>query len=121
MMSPALAYIIEDDKVIAQIFGVAVREAGYEVETITDGVTALARVLAAPPDLVVLDLHLPGISGIQILREIRDDPNLVNVRVMVVSADVTQTEFLRVNADLVAVKPVGFQQLKSMAEKLRRN
>jgi DNA-binding response OmpR family regulator len=113
------AFIIEDDAVIAQIFGVAVKEAGFEVEIINDGVKAMQRLNETRPDLVLLDLHLPGISGIQVLNEIRKNPDLKGVRVMVISADATQTEFLRANADIVAVKPIGFHQLKSMVDRLK--
>jgi DNA-binding response OmpR family regulator len=113
------AFVIEDDAVIAQIFGVAVKEAGFEVEAIHDGVKAIKRLKETRPDLVLLDLHLPGISGIQVLDEIRNNPRLQGVRVLVISADATQTEFLRANADMVAIKPIGFHQLKSMVERLK--
>ncbi len=72
-MSLLLAYVIEDDEVIAKIFSTAVREAQFETVIIRDGIDAMQKLDASVPDLVILDLHLPGISGINILRLIRED------------------------------------------------
>lgn len=113
------AFIIEDDEIIAQIFSTAVREAQYETVVIRDGIQAMEKLKSEVPDLILLDLHLPGISGINILREIRRDERLANAKVLIVSADTTQSEFLRMQADQVLVKPIGFHALREIAARFR--
>ena len=118
-MSLPLAFVIEDDEVIAGIFSTAVKEAQYETVVIRDGVEALEKLRSAVPDLVVLDLHLPGISGLVILREIRNDTRLSNTKVLIVSADATQTEFLRIQSDQILIKPIGFHTMRQAATRFR--
>ncbi len=118
-MSLPLAYIVEDDEIIATIFSTAVREASFDTVIIRDGIEAMQKLEAQIPDLVVLDLHLPGISGINILRFIRNDPRFEKTRVMIASADATQGEFMRLNADRVLIKPIGFHRMRDEASQLR--
>ena len=120
-MSLPLAYVIEDDEVIAKIFLTAVREAQFEAVVIRDGIEAMNRLELGVPDLVILDLHLPGISGINILRLIRSDHRFKNTRVLIASADATQSEFLRANADEVLIKPIGFLKMRDIALQYRPN
>ena len=118
-MSQPVAFVIEDDAVIAEIFAKAVESADYQTITIRDGLDALESLKKLSPDLVVLDLRLPRVHGIHILKAIRDDQRLCNTRVIVVSADATQSQFLRDEADLVLVKPIGYIQLRELAERMR--
>jgi len=118
-MTVPIAYIIEDDQVISKIFDTAVREAHYQTEAFFDGNEALEKLTTGKPDLVVLDLHLPGVSGLQVLKAIRSDDRLEGTRVIIVSADATLSEYLRDEADLVLIKPVGFFQLREMAVRMR--
>jgi two-component system response regulator AdeR len=118
-MSLPLAYVIEDDEIIAKIFSTAVREAKFETVIIRDGIEAMKKLETSIPDLVILDLHLPGISGINILRSIRSDPRFEKTRVLIASADATQSEFLRVSADEVLIKPIGFLKMRDIAVQYR--
>ena len=118
-MSDPLAFVIEDDEIIAKIFSTAIREAKFEVVVIRDGIQAMELLKKTVPDLVILDLHLPGISGINILHEIRSDERLAKTPVLIVSADSTQSEFLRTNADQVLIKPIGFHAMIEAASKYR--
>jgi len=114
-----LALIIEDDEVITEIFSIAVKEAGFETVVVRDGIQALKTLGSETPDLVLLDLHLPGIPGINVLREIRNDPKLAHTRVLIVSADTTQSEFLRIHADRILIKPIGFYAVYETALQMR--
>ena len=67
------ALVIEDDRDQAYIFSEALRAAGFEVETVRDGKSALARLETATPSLVVLDLHMPHLLGKDLLYYIRTD------------------------------------------------
>jgi len=68
-----LAFVIEDMEDVALVFHTAMEKAGFESETIYDGAQALERLARVVPALIVLDLHLPGASGEQILEYIRSD------------------------------------------------
>ena len=118
-MKRPLAYIVEDEKITADVFELAVREAAYETLVIQDGKEAIDQLNARTPDLVVLDLRLPGVPGVRVLQHIRNTERLVDVRVIVVSADTTLTTYLREAADLVLVKPVGYSQLRDMALRMK--
>ncbi|MCC6956845.1 MAG: response regulator [Anaerolineales bacterium] len=119
MNKSPLALIIEDDGIIAEIFSFAIKEADFNPIVIRDGIQAMKTLSAEIPALVLLDLHLPGISGINVLREIRSDPRLADTRVLIVSADTTQSEFLRIQADHIMIKPIGFNALRELALQIR--
>ncbi|HRE28912.1 MAG TPA: response regulator, partial [Anaerolineales bacterium] len=105
---------------LAEIFSAALTLAGFSVEAIGNGVDALARLQSIEPSVIVLDMHLPGISGIEILRQVREDPRLSSARVIASTADARLAETLEEKADLVLVKPVSFNQLRDLALRLKR-
>ncbi len=117
-MTHSLALIIEDDKKLAEIFAQALKAAGYQTEGIQDGQEALERLTEITPAVVVLDLHLPRVSGKDILRQIRADARLAKTRVMLATADPLMAETLRDTADLVLLKPISFNQLRDLAARL---
>lgn len=114
-----LALIIEDDPKLADIFNIALKEALYDTEVISDGRLALARLGDVVPSIVVLDLHLPEVSGETILQHIRSDDRLVATRVMLATADALKAEKLRSKANIVLLKPISFTQLRDLAARLR--
>jgi DNA-binding response OmpR family regulator len=113
-----LALIIEDEPEQAGIFAQALRMAEFETETIRDGRTALERLAVAAPALVVLDLHIPYVSGVDILRKIRADDRLTKTRVILATADPRLAETIREESDLVLIKPVSFYQLRDLSARL---
>lgn len=113
-MSDLFALVIEDHVDSAIIFSEAVRRAGFDVETIRDGEAALERLATTEPDVVILDLNLPRISGVDILQQIRSDPRLVKTRVVVVTAHDELINSVQDQADLVLVKPVAFSQIRKL-------
>ena len=117
-MKKHLALVVEDHPMIARVFENALRAANYQTEVIDDGQAALDRLEEVVPTLVLLDLHLPTVSGDQILRQIRADERLADVKVMVASADGTMASYVEEEADLVFNKPVGFRQLRELAKRL---
>lgn len=118
-MKKQLALIIEDDPDLSAIFARALRAADFETEIVRDGRQALARLADIQPVVVVLDLHLPHISGDKILHQIRADTRLAQTRVIVASADHVLADYLKIEADLVLVKPISFSQLRDLAIRLR--
>lgn len=114
-----LALIIEDDEKLADIFSHALQSAEFKTETVSDGSAALSRLKDIVPAVVVLDLHLPNISGDKILQHIRADARLTDTRVMITTADALLAENLRDLSDLVLLKPISFNQLRDLAARLR--
>jgi DNA-binding response OmpR family regulator len=114
-VSDLFALVVEDHVDSAIIFSEAVKQAGFEAETVRDGQVALERLAAVEPDVVILDLNLPRVSGMDILRQIRSDPRLVKTRVVVVTAHDELISSIQDQADLVLVKPVAFSQIRKLA------
>jgi len=115
--SKGLAFVIEDDSDLVRIFSEALRRAHYEVIGIQTGDEALLQLQTATPRIIVLDLHLPNVSGPEILAFVRADERLKKTRVIVVSADALLAEEYRDVADLVLIKPVSFSQLRDLANR----
>lgn len=118
-MNDPLALIIEDEVDLAAIFAEAIHAAGFKIEIIQRGDAALKQMVEIAPDLVLLDLHLPGVQGTDILEEIRKNDRLARTRVMVATADSRMAEDLHEKADLVLLKPIGYVQLRDLAKRLR--
>jgi DNA-binding response OmpR family regulator len=81
----ARVLLIEDDTSIALMYQLQLVNDGYDVELATDGVSGLQRVQDAPPDLVLLDIRLPRLPGLDVLRAITLDPGLAGVPVLILS------------------------------------
>lgn len=120
-MNSSLALIIEDDYDLSIIFAEALQAAGFETEIIRSGDKALERLSTSAPDIVVLDLHLPRVEGMSILRQIRNDPRLAKTRIIVVTGDtaLADSPFLQRAAVQILVKPVTFRQLRNLARLLK--
>jgi CheY-like chemotaxis protein len=119
-LSNSLALIIEDDFDLSTIFDEALKAAGFETQVIRDGSKAVKKLESLAPDVVILDLHLPGVGGADILDLIRADDRMEHTRVIVTTADARLAETLHDKADLVLVKPVSFTQLRDLAQRLRK-
>jgi DNA-binding response OmpR family regulator len=78
--------LIEDEPNIAEALRFILRRDGWEVGVHADGATALAAVLRQRPDVVILDLMLPGASGLDILMGIRADPGTADLPVLMLTA-----------------------------------
>ncbi|MFQ6101822.1 MAG: response regulator [Anaerolineae bacterium] len=109
------ALIVEDDYDLSNIFAEALQAAGFETEVIRAGDVALEWLAVTAPDIVVLDLHLPGVAGPDILQYIRADPRLTKTPVIVATAHPHMAESLRKEANLVLIKPVSFSQLRDLS------
>src|ERR1700694_1289539 len=70
-MTASRVLIIEDDPNVSEVVARYLEREGYQVETVDGGAVGLARALADPPDLVVLDLMLPSLGGLEVCRQLR--------------------------------------------------
>ena len=117
MDAKPLALIIEDNEDQNLVFTTALNKAGYETESILDGTMAMNRLAKVTPAMVVLDLHMPGVDGGRLLREIRNNSLTSKTNVIIVSADAEFAANLQPQADLVLLKPVSFSQLSLLASR----
>ena len=118
-MTKNLALVIEDDKDLSEIFSRALQQAGFEVESITDGKTAEARLKETVPNVIVLDMHLPQVDGATLLKQIRADERLSKARIIIATADSAKAEQYRSQATIVMIKPITFSQLRDISARLK--
>ena len=118
-MNP-LALVIEDDEDLSTIFSEAVQAAGFETKIIRDGQSAQEELAVLIPDLIVLDMHLPHVSGADIFTQIHADSRLKNTIVIIATADARIAEMYHDTADFVLVKPIAFTQLRDLTTRLRK-
>jgi DNA-binding response OmpR family regulator len=117
-MNKPLALIIEDDPQLNTIMSLTL-QADFQIETCADGNAGLECLKQMVPNVVVLDLNLPGASGKEILQNIRADGRLAKTRIILTTADERQAETLQDEADIVLLKPVSPSQLRELALRLR--
>ena len=117
-MSIKEAVIIEDEPHLVDIFGRVLLLASFQVRKFSTGDAAIKYLGAARPDLVLLDLVLPGISGSDVLRYMKANDHLAEVKVVVVTADIENTRLIDSPVDAVLIKPVGVNQLKEVIYQL---
>lgn len=118
-MTKPFVLIIEDDPKLNEIISITLQD-DFEFEACKDGDTALARLKKIVPSMVVLDLNLPGVSGVDILKHIRSDERLTRTRVILATADERQAETLTDEADIILLKPVSPAQLREFALRISK-
>lgn len=82
-MSSKKILVIEDEEMTARLITYRLKSLGHQVEHANDGVTGLKRIKELQPDLVVLDVMLPGLSGFEILQDLKDDEAYDNSKIKV--------------------------------------
>ena len=105
---------VEDDPLVARMYSQKLTQAEFDVEIAPDGLAAIKRLPTFKPDLVVLDLLMPKLSGVDVLRFIRQDPNLKETRVVVFSNEFLNKlgeEAAQCGVDDVLSKPAATPQL----------
>jgi chemosensory pili system protein ChpA (sensor histidine kinase/response regulator) len=110
--------IIEDDLDLGRAVGDVLEMLNFETELVADGSVAFDRIVARMPDLVLLDIHLPGASGVDILNQIRADVRLSKLKVVMVTADALRAEAVSDKADFVLLKPYSISQLSNLITRL---
>lgn len=118
-MDKPLALLIEDDRDIAALFRHVLDMAGYSSENAYNGIEAMKRLSELHPDVVLLDLQLPGLSGVDILKTMRTDERMKTIPVVVITAYAYFAESLPVKPDLFLLKPVDIQDLSNLLQRLR--
>ena len=110
-MDKPFALIIEDDRDIASLFRHIIDIAGYRTEIAFHGQAAIERLRTSKPEIVILDLNLPGVTGNDILSLIRKDQRLTQTKIIVATAHAYMADSLSYEPDLILLKPVSLDQL----------
>jgi DNA-binding response OmpR family regulator len=119
-MNAAKIMVIEDEPSIAEVVQIYLRRAGYSVQVIGDGQTALSMLKIELPDLVILDLMLPGVDGLAITRWIRDRSDVPIIMLTARRDEADRIAGLEMGADDYVVKPFSPQELVSRVRAVLR-
>ena len=110
--------IADDEARIRLLLGTLLRGEGHAVVEAVDGDEAAALLASQRPDLAILDVSMPGRSGLDVCRLVRADPSLRRIRVIVVSASVTEALALAAGADVFLAKPFSPRALLAAVDRL---
>jgi len=113
--------LAEDEPNIVETLRFLLRRAGFDVEVCANGRETLAQLMSAPPDVLVLDIMLPEINGLEILRRLRADEARANMPVLMLTAKGQREDrerALQAGADLFLAKPFANADLVAAVERL---
>lgn len=115
--------VIEDEPDLADVLVYNLQRSGYQVAAASDGIAGLKMVLENPPDLIVLDLMLPKMSGFEVARQVRTSPRTTSVPILMLTAraeEIDQVTGFKVGADDYVTKPCSMKILVARVESLLR-
>ena len=112
-MSATRVLVVEDDPSVRGLLHTLLSAEGYDVATASDGLAGLVKATAQHPSLVLLDLMMPDLGGVRVLEELRDDPELADIPVIVVTGKIDAVPGMRalLGEDNVFVKPFAVAEL----------
>lgn len=113
--------IIEDEPDAAEMFAEMMRVSGFRVIKMFSSAPAIPMILQEKPDIIILDIMMPDISGLEVLRYMRREPDLQSIPVIVVSAKSMPGDIkigIEAGASIYLTKPVGFLDLKQAVEQV---
>jgi DNA-binding response OmpR family regulator len=113
--------IVEDDSALGHFLGQGLRLDGYEVELAADGEAALALAAQMPPEMMILDLGLPRMDGLEVLEQIGERFGSTSVLVLTARAGMEErVRCLELGADDVVLKPFSFHELRARLRAMSR-
>ena len=113
---PPLILIVDDDTDMRRVMELTLQSRGWRVDQAANGANALVKINASKPDLIVIDLMMPGMSGLDVLRELKADDSICTIPVIMLtglSEKEKIKEALVSGTDYYIVKPFDFQDLLS--------
>ncbi len=123
-MTEKTVLIIEDEEDAAELFAEMMRVSGYRVLKTSKSTPAISMMTTEKPDIVLLDIMMPEISGLDILRQMHRDPTLANIPVIVITAKSMPADIkngMEAGASTYLTKPVGYLELKEAVERALAN
>ncbi len=121
MIAQKTVMIVEDEPDAAEMFAEMMRVSGFRVLKLFSSGPAMPAIISEKPDLIILDVMMPDVSGLEVLRFMRREPKLADIPVIVVSAKSMPSDIktgLDAGASLYLTKPVGFLDLKQAVDKV---
>lgn len=112
--------VVDDEPAIADAVSYALREEGFDVDALGDGVAALQAARARAYDLLILDLLLPGVPGLEVCRTLRAESDLPILMLTAKDAEVDRVQGLELGADDYVVKPFSLAELVSRVRAILR-
>jgi len=117
-MSSPLALILEDDPKLAELYDTVLKQCQYETKTIESGKEAQRSLKTLSPALILLDIHLPYVSGMDILKQIQGDQRFKKTTTIVMTADLYTAKELEGQVEHVLLKTHGIAKLRDIATRL---
>ena len=113
--------IVDDEQEIVEILQAFLqRQGGYEISSASDGITALIDVGRVKPDLLILDIMIPGVDGIEVCRRIKANIKNKTAIIAVSGNNEHEKKILQAGADAFMAKPINLDHLHSEAKRLLR-
>lgn len=84
--------VADDDQVTSDLLAFKLGRAGYAVQTVQDGLSAWEEIVWDPPDLAILDVMMPGLSGFDVLRKVRENPATSHIAVILLTAKTREAD-----------------------------
>jgi CheY-like chemotaxis protein len=104
--------VAEDDELTRYLLELSLKQQGHMVATAMNGREAITVIASEQPDVILLDLMMPGINGLEVIRTVRDEPDFEFIRIIVITGTAEPEKFPETAlADLVLHKPVPIDTL----------
>ena len=124
MTAQKTVLVVEDEPDAAELFAEMMRVNGFRVVKMFSSTPAISMITQERPDVVILDVMMPDVSGLEVLRYMRREPELMHIPVIVVSAKSMPSDIrigMEAGASVYLTKPVGYLDLKQAVERLTQN
>ncbi len=117
---PHLVLVVDDEPAVRDLLAYNLKKAGYEVRTAADGREALDAARESCPDLILLDLMLPGIEGLDVCRELRKSSTVPIIMVTALGEEIDRVVGLELGADDYIAKPFSVRELLARVKAVLR-
>jgi CheY-like chemotaxis protein len=124
MTAQKTVLVVEDEPDAAELFAEMMRVNGFRVVKMFSSTPAISMIMQEKPDVVILDVMMPDVSGLEVLRYMRREPELMHIPVIVVSAKSMPSDIkvgMEAGASEYLTKPVGYLDLKQAVERLTKD
>ena len=118
---PKKILVVEDDPSAARLVGYTLENEGYQVVTATNGPEGLRKAQEEEPDLLILDVMLPGLDGFEVCHRLRDEPRTARLPILMLSAkaqEIDKATGTKVGADRYLIKPADPAEVRATVESL---